>query len=323
MTSRRALVRYAGWPATRHTSARAFRKRQAPSHGRRTGVRARVASAAAMLVLMLGSVVLSAQTSAAATVPGRAMWVWSWSDAGSVVRLAQSRGVDTLFVAVPPDLTTSPSLPKVRDLVTQARTAGLRVDALGGDPGWVDNPTWAVDHWVRPAVATGLFGGLHADVEPWTTTAWTTRQSTTVSKYLTLLDRLVSASGTRPVEVDIPFWFDQVKAGKRSTLDKETMRRVSGVTIMAYRNTAAGADGTLGVAAAELASAAALGKPVRIGQETNYLGPDPTEVKQTFYGQTLTRMNDQLAQVDSGAGAYSTYVGIAVHDYTGYAAMAP
>ncbi|WP_344255817.1 hypothetical protein [Terrabacter carboxydivorans] len=282
-----------------------------------------MSTGAAMLVLMLGSVLLSAQGAAAATAPGRAMWVWSWSDPASVVQLAQSRGVSTLFVAVPPDLTTSPTLPTVRDLVTQARTAGLRVDALGGDPGWVDNPAWAVDHWVRPTIATGLFTGLHVEVEPWTTAAWTTRQSATVSAYLTLLDRLVSASGGRPVEVDIPFWFNQVKAGKRSTLDRETMRRVSAVTIMAYRNTAAGTDGTLAIAAAELTAAAALGKPVRIGQETNYLGPDPTEVKQTFYGQTLSRMSDQLAQVDSGARAYATYAGVAVHDYTGYAAMAP
>jgi hypothetical protein len=50
---------------------------------------------------------------------------------------------------------------------------------------------------------------------------------------------------------------------------------------MAHRNTAAGVDGTLAVAAAE------------------------------------------LAPVDSGAMAYATYVGIAVHDFTGYAAMAP
>jgi 6-phosphofructokinase 1 len=86
---------------------------------------------------------------------------------------------------------------------------------------------------------------------------------------------------------------------------------------------AIGGDGTLAIAAAELSSAAALGKPVRIGQETTYLGTDPTEVKQTFYGQTLTRMDDQLAQVDSGASAYASYAGIAVHDFPGYAAMAP
>ncbi|MGO4359649.1 hypothetical protein [Terrabacter sp. RAF57] len=289
----------------------------------RPGVRARVFAAAAMLVLMVGSVVLSAQSSTAATTSGRAMWVWSWTDAGAVVQLAQSRGIGTLFVGVPPDLATSPALPTVRALVTRARAAGLRVDALGGDPGWVDDATWAVDHWVRPTIATGLFTGLHVDVEPWTTPAWTTRQSTTVSRYLTLLDLLVAASGGRPLEADIPFWFGHVTAGRKSTLDTETMRRVSAVTIMAYRNTAAGPDGTLAIAAAELRTAAALGRPVRIGQETNDLGADPAEVKQTFYGQTLTRMNDQLAQVDSGASAYATYAGVAVHDATGYAAMAP
>lgn len=230
----------------------ATRRRSHARRGRsRPGVRARLVAAAAMLVLMVGSVVLSAQASAAATTPGRAMWVWSWTDAGAVVQARLVRGVGTLFVGVPPDLATSASLPTVRDLVTRARAAGLRVDALGGDPGWVDDPTWAVDHWVRPTIATGLFTGLHVDVEPWTTSAWTTRQSTTVSKYLTLLDRLVTASGGRPVEADIPFWFGQVKAGKKSTLDRETMRRVSAVTIMAYRNTAAGPDGTLAIAAAE------------------------------------------------------------------------
>src|SRR6478672_3245332 len=105
-----------------------------------------------MLVLMVRPVALSPASPAAATTPARAMWVWDWSDAGSVVRLARTREVDTLFVAVPADLTTSPSLTRVRDLVMQARSAGLHVDALGGDPGWVDDPTWAVDRWLRPAV---------------------------------------------------------------------------------------------------------------------------------------------------------------------------
>jgi hypothetical protein len=101
------------------------------------------------------------------------------------------------------------------------------------------------------------------------------------------------------------------------------MHRVSAVTLMAYRDTAVGTDGTLAVAAAGLAAAAALGRSARIGQETTRLGLDPTEVKQTFNGQTLTRMNDQLAQVDSGASAYETYAGVAIHDYRGFAAMTP
>jgi hypothetical protein len=278
--------------------------------------------AAAILVAMTCSLLL-AVPARAAEVPARAMWVWTFDDPGAVVSLATERGVRQLFVAVPPNVTTSPQLPAIRALVSAAGAGGIRVDALGGDPGWVDNPRWVVDNWLAPAVATGLFTGIHVDAEPWTTSAWNTNRSRTVSKYLSLVDALRSASGGRQLEVDIPFWFHQVPAGKSSTLDREVMRRSSGVTVMAYRNTAAGPDGTLDVAASQLASGAALGKPVRLGQETRYLGSDPIDVKQTFFGQTLTRMDDQLAQVDAGASAYATYVGIAVHDYTGYAAMAP
>jgi hypothetical protein len=272
---------------------------------------------------MAGSLLLSAPPSAAATTPPRAMWVWVWPDADSVVQLAQARGVQQLFVGVPPDVTSSSQLVRLRDLVTRARAAGLRVDALGGDPGWVDNPMWAIDHWVTPTRATGLFTGLHVDVEPWTTPAWTTRRSTTVRTYLALLDRFGAAGGGMPVEADIPFWFDEIAAGRKSTLDKEVMRRVSAVTVMAYRNTAVGVDGTVALSQAELAAGASLGTQVRIGQETSYLGPDPTEVKQTFYGFTVTQMHAELARVDAESAAYSSFAGIAVHDYTGYVALAP
>jgi len=37
--------------------------------------------------------------------------------------------------------------------------------------------------------------------------------------------------------------------------------------------------------------------------------------------QTLTRMNDQLAQVDSSARAHERYAGVDTHDYTGDAAV--
>ncbi|MHB8275831.1 MAG: hypothetical protein ACYDC9_13905 [Dermatophilaceae bacterium] len=48
--------------------------------------------------------------------------------------------------------------------------------------------------------------------------------------------------------------------------------------VVAYRNTAAGEDGTIALAAPEVAAAALLDKPARIGQETNYLGSDPVSV---------------------------------------------
>ncbi|GAA2477517.1 hypothetical protein [Terrabacter carboxydivorans] len=296
----------------------------------RTG-RARLLVSLLAVTGVVGAALALAPGAAAATSPSgtsaRAMWVWDTSTPVATVDLAVASGVGQLFVAVPPNVTTSPQLANLRTLSERARAAGIRVDALGGDPGWVDNPSWVVTYWLKPARSTGLFTGIHTDVEPYTTAAWTTSQSTVVAKYLSLLDKLRANAGTSPIEADIPFWFNEIPAktatGGASTLDREIMRRTAGVTVMAYRNTAAGTDGTVDIATAALTAGSALGKPVRIGQETTYLGDTAAEVKQTFFGWTRTAMESQLAQVETGASTYASYAGIAIHSAAGYAAMAP
>ena len=157
-------------------------------HGRLA--RGLVAGLAAALVGLSAAPAAGASGVAA---PPRAMWVWSFTDAAATVDFATTHGVSQLFVAVPPDVTTSTALPRLKELATSARAAGVRLDALGGDPGWVDQPQWAVDHWLRPAVATGLFAGIHVDIEPYTTTAWSTDQAGVVSRYLATLTRLRNA----------------------------------------------------------------------------------------------------------------------------------
>jgi hypothetical protein len=309
-------------------SRRVRRERIAPARLVMTSVA--IVSAAVGVLATAPASSAAAAAAAAATPVGadtRALWVWDTSTPGATVDLAVRTGIDQLFVAVPPNVNTSSRLPELKDLVARARAAGIRVDALGGDPGWVDNPSWVVTSWLKPARNTGLFTGIHVDVEPYTTPAWTTSRSTVVAKYLTLLDKLRASAGTSPIEADIPFWFNEVPAagagGSASTLDREIMRRTAGVTVMSYRNTATGPDGTLAIAAAALTAGAALGKPVRLGQETTYLGDTAVETKQTFFGWTRTDMETQLAQVTAGASAYATFAGLALHDASGYAAMAP
>ena len=46
--------------------------------------------------------------------PPRAMWVWSFTDAAATVDFATTHGVSQLFVAVPPDVTTSTALPRLK-----------------------------------------------------------------------------------------------------------------------------------------------------------------------------------------------------------------
>jgi hypothetical protein len=279
--------------------------------------------AAAVLLTGQGQAQGAVAAVAAETGPSsRALWVWDTSTPAETVALAQAQGIDQLYAAVPPQVGSSPQLADLQELVALAEAAGLRVDALGGDPGWVDNPTWVVTNWLQPALATGLFTGIHVDIEPYTTAAWRKKRATVVAKYLATLDALRQAAGSTPLEADIPFWLHEVPAGS-STLDREVMARTDGVTVMAYRNTAAGPDGTITLATPAVTAGTALGKPVRIGQETTFLGTDPVAVKQTFFGQTRTAMEVQLAQVGAAFGGQPGFAGLAVHDAAGYAAMAP
>jgi hypothetical protein len=277
-----------------------------------------VAANSAVAAPRLGPV---ASPAAVASAP-RALWVWDTSDPQATVDLAVASGIGQLYAAVPPHVDSSSQLAQLTDLSQRARAAGLRVDALGGDPGWIDNQAWVVDSWLRPALATGLFTGVHVDIEPYTTPAWQTQRAKVVKKYLATYDTLVAAAGTAPVEADIPFWFDGITT-TGSSLDREVIRRVSGVTVMAYRNTAAGADGSVALASDEITAGDSLGKPVRIGQETNYLGSDPTVTKQTFFGQSRAAMEVQLRAITDAFGSHPSFAGLAIHDAAGYAAMTP
>ena len=262
---------------------------------------------------------------ATASRPGsapRALWVWETSDPQATVDFALASGIGQLYAAVPAHVNASTQLPHLTELSQRARAAGLRIDALGGDPGWIDDQAWVVDSWLRPALATGLFSGIHVDIEPYTTPAWQTQRAKVVKKYLATFDTLAAAAGGTPIEADIPFWFDGIATGS-STLDREVIRRTSGVTVMAYRNLAAGADGSIALAAAEVGAGDSLGKPVRIGQETTYLGADPTAAKQTFFGQTRTAMEVQLDAITEAFGSHAGFAGLAIHDAAGYAALAP
>jgi hypothetical protein len=250
------------------------------------------------------------------------MWVWDTSGPRATVDLAAARGISQLYAAVPPHVAGSPRLGQLRELSERAAAVGVRVDALGGDPGWIDDPGWVVDSWLVPALATGLFTGVHVDLEPYTTPAWQTSRATVVEQWLATLDLLRSAAGPTPLEADIPFWLEQVPA-HGSTLDREVMRRTAGVTVMAYRHTAEGPDGTIALAGNAVRAGAALGCPVRIGQETCYLGSEPAQRKQTFFGRPRAQLEVQWGLVSTAYGSLPAFAGFAIHDAAGYAAMAP
>ncbi|WP_344407339.1 hypothetical protein, partial [Dactylosporangium fulvum] len=241
----------------------------------------------------------------------RAMWLWSRGDPPAVVRWAGAQGVREIFVAVSwrPD---AAELRHLRDLRAGTRAAGIRLSALGGDPAWATSPGDAVA-WRQRATATGLFDGIHLDVEPYLLPAWKTDQPQVVDGYLAMLDALRRA-GPEPLEADVPFWLATIPAPAGNLADA-VIRRVDAITVMSYRDSSAG---IVKVGTDLLSRGRAGRKPVRLAAETQPLA-DCRYC--TFATQTQARLRDQLVAVDAAAGRYDTFQGIAVHDYDNWSRL--
>ncbi|MBD8870006.1 hypothetical protein [Nocardioides donggukensis] len=275
------------------------------------------------VALVVALLVSAAPAAAKRPQPGpdvgpRAMWVWDRPSARSLVSFAEGQGVQDLFVSTPFDLAGSPSLGWYRDLEKRAARAGLRLHALGSETTWIDDPAAALA-WQRSSLSTGIFDGVHLDVEPWLHPRWVADRDGVVADHLLLLETLVADTGF-PVEVDIAFWLDQVPAPGGS-LDEAILARVDAVTVMSYRDTATGEDSITAVGQSALDAAARAGRPARLAVETNDLGSGPVAEKQTFHGSTRRAMAEVLAVVDEVEADHPAYAGIAVHDRAGWAGM--
>lgn len=244
-----------------------------------------------------------------AAVGTRATWLWGDQPAAEVVTWAADHGLQEIFVHVRPAVLTNGDLPRLQEMRRRADLAGIRLTALGGDPSWVTDHAAALG-WQRAAVATGLFSGLHVDVEPYLTPGWSTDLNGTAKAFLSMLDAL-RAGSRLPLEADVPFWYGQYTVGGKN-LAGEVLRRVSAITVMSYRDTGTGPNSILEVSRDWLARGAAAGKRVRLGAET---GPLPDCPYCTFAEEGATILGNELAEVDAATRAVNAFAGIAVHHY--------
>lgn len=247
---------------------------------------------------------------------GRAAWVWRVDDPDALVTFAAARRLDELFVHVPVRVDTHPELPNLGRLARAAHARGIRVAALGGDPGWLDDPAAVVTEWLAPALGTGLFDGVHLDVEPHLTAPSASRPM--VDRFVAVVRGVAESVPIGiPLEADVRFWYPDVPAGGRDLMST-LAPIVDAVTVLSYRNRTSGRDGSVALTSPTARIVAAAGRRFRVGQETVDLGPDPAERKQTFYGRPREELETAMGIIDNAFGAMLGYVGTAVHDWRGY-----
>jgi hypothetical protein len=101
----------------------------------------------------------------------------------------------------------------------------------------------------------------------------------------------------------------------RKNLAYEVLRRVNGVTVMSYRDTATGPNSLLAVSQDWLDRGRAAGKRVRLGAET---GPLADCLHCTFHEEGEAAMQLELAEIDAATRQTAAFGGIAVHHFSSW-----
>ena len=216
-----------------------------------------------------------------------------------------------------------------QQIIDQATVKGIVVYALAGSPKWVepggyrelDNLLQWLTEYQNSASSSQQFIGIHLDVEPYLYSGWETNRAQTILLFQTLIWRAkYSALNMQlPLELDIPFWFDEVVyyniPFKSGTLDQWLLKNVNSITIMAYRDSAAA---IIDVVKNEMLYAKKIQKSIVIGVETG----QSTELESvTFYEEGETFMEEQLNSITKTYSKARHFNGIAIHHVLSYQTM--
>jgi hypothetical protein len=164
------------------------------------------------------------------------LYVWSEPD-DKLLPFCVEKKVTRLYL-----MFSGKETPRLRAFVQAAHDAKIQVHAMhpGDMAEWLDPFPARLDHrvildWVDAALKTGLFDGIHLDIEPHSTEAWKTQRLKLAAGYLDLLGQ-VRARGTFTLSAAVPHNWDRddlVIEGK--TLIERVQDILDYVSVMAYR----------------------------------------------------------------------------------------
>lgn len=262
-------------------------------------------------------------------VNDRAMWTWYDADIGTnakqkkMLDFAVAHKVNTIFIHSP-TLLDKPSL--LAGFLNKAAARGVKVELLFGASEWAlaANHQKPLDLLKRAnAFVAGLTGarpaGIHFDIEPHTLPEWQTDPVSLGHQLVDLYQKFAVAKGAGLyINADIAMGYEYLsltRGGVTKTLSQWMVDATDRTTLMDYRDYAAGEDSIESHALHPIAYATAQGKRTIVGVETTC---NQTPTKVTFCEEGATKMEGQLANVNSYFSTNTGYGGVAIHDYPNY-----
>ncbi|WP_223703553.1 amidase [Sutcliffiella deserti] len=249
-----------------------------------------------------------------------ATWLWNpWMivhDEMGTLDFLETKQANKVYLQIDRDI----PMQVYRNFIEKASAKEIKIYALDGAPDWVGPKgsthqnkllNW-VGNYQSGSADSQKFSGIHLDVEPYLYHGWSTNQAATIRSYQTLLlkAKTSAASLKLPLEVDLPFWFDEIyyknKYGK-GNLAEWAIANTDGITIMAYRDTA---SFIIDIVKNEIAFADKHGKNVIIGVET---GRTDEGDQISFFEEGEAYMMKELTSVNNYYDQVKGYNGIAIH----------
>lgn len=208
--------------------------------------------------------------------------------------------------------------------VTALHAKSITASALGGDNGWVYDPS-LVSQWITAAHDAASFDAVQLDIEPWTTApagAWE-QDPVAVGQYVSLVAQAETTAHALGMKLglDLPWWL-AVKPYGGSTIADAVLAHADTVSVVAFSDHADGADGIIALSQPAVTKAAAAGVPFTIGLETD-TAAIAGGAQFTFNEEGSAVLEREAKKVDTAFKATAGWRGVSVEHYLSWLHLKP
>lgn len=254
----------------------------------------------------------------------RGTYIWEANqvlqNAQEIIGFAKEKKLNWLYVR----LDLEQPFSAYQTFVKQASAAGIEVHAMGGHPIWAlqeSRPKMMklvkyVKDYNRSVQGDERFHGIHLDIEPYVLPEWRSDPQRVLSEWTSNLDAFVTElkkDSRLQASMDLAVWLDKYKVpGGDMSISKWMIQRMDHVSLMAFRDSAAGSNGIVNVAKEEIGFADELGKPILLSVEMKE-SHEGNHI--TFFEEGAEYMEGELAKLPGLLKDSPSYAGNVVHAY--------